>query len=118
MRTSKRSIGSKLSVTGVSTFCVSVSFLALSSVAVAADVSKDQAMASCDAAQSAVKAAAEVQMEWRDTGKLIKSGLALIEEGDFAGAMKKCDQGKFQGDAGVEQARLEAERWQARVPKS
>lgn len=118
MKRAIRPTGARQCVTRFGTPWAAVMLLTASCVVLADNVSKDGAMASCDAATSALKAAVEVKMEWRDTGKMIKSGLALIEKGDFAAAGKMCDKAKFQGDAGVEQARLEAERWQARVPKS
>ena len=61
------------------TTIAALGLLLLTPAAYAGDVTKDQAMAACDAATMAQKAASAVGMEWRDTDKIIKT----TEQGFF-----------------------------------
>ena len=97
------------------TVVLAVGLLAVSFNTFADD--KGDAMAACDAAESARKAAAQVKMEWTSTGKLIKAGNEAIEKGEFATALKSCNKAKFEGDAAVDQASREALAWKTRVPQ-
>jgi hypothetical protein len=78
---------------------------------------KADAMAACDAAETSRKAAAKVKMEWTTTGKLIKKAKGSIEAGKFEAAIKMCEKAKFQGDASVQQASIESDLWESRIPR-
>jgi hypothetical protein len=78
---------------------------------------KEDAEAICSAADTARKQAADVGMEWRDTGKLIKSANKALESGDYAAAVKQCEKAKREGETGVKQAEIEKSSWASRVPK-
>ncbi|MFT4649937.1 MAG: hypothetical protein ACI8XX_000560 [Polaribacter sp.] len=86
-----------------------------SSIAIAD--AKSDAVSACGAAESSRKAAAQVQMEWTTTGKLIKAAKKAIEKGDFDKAIKACNKAKFQGEVSVKQAAIEAVAWKLRVPQ-
>jgi nucleoid-associated protein YgaU len=58
----------------------------------------------CAAAEAARKKAKSVGGEWRDTGKIIKKGLAALKAGDEAKAIKLCEQARRQGELGYAQA--------------
>jgi hypothetical protein len=86
-----------------------------SSIAIAQ--AEGDAATACGAAESARKAAAQVQMEWTTTGKLIKAAKKAIEKGEFDKAIKACNKAKFQGETSVKQASIESVAWKSRVPK-
>jgi len=90
--------------------------MALSSGTALADAKAD-ATAACDAGKSAMNAAKKAGMLWTTTKKLMKKADAAMEKGEFEAAMKACKKAKFQGDASVKQASLEADAWKARVPR-
>ena len=64
-----------------------------------------QAIAAADAAR---KAAAAVDNEWRDTGKIIKAAQSALKAGDTAKAQKLAATAEFQGHMAVQQARANA----------
>jgi hypothetical protein len=60
------------------------------------------------AAKAAQKAAASLDDEWRDTGKIIKAAETALKAGDTAKADKLAAMAEFQGKMGVQQARANA----------
>jgi len=90
--------------------------LALSSGSALADAKAD-ATAACDAGSSAMSAAKKAGMLWTTTKKLMAKAKSAMEKGEFEDAIKACKKAKFQGDASVRQASLEADAWKARVPR-
>ncbi|MGB0713889.1 MAG: SoxXA-binding protein [Gammaproteobacteria bacterium] len=74
--------------------------------AAAEKVSAEQAAANaaCKAADESRAKASGVGGEWRDTGKLIKKGAEAAAAGDFAKAVKACNEAALQGKLGYEQA--------------
>jgi len=90
--------------------------MALSSGSALADAKAD-ATAACDAGSSAMSAAKKAGMLWTTTKKLMAKAEKAMEKGEFEAAMKACKKAKFQGDASVKQASLEADAWKARVPR-
>ena len=78
------------------------SALALSGAALAAGQADfDKAYA---AATAAVKKAAAMKNEWRDSGKLLKKAQKAAKAGDFAKAIKLAKAAEFQGRMAQEQA--------------
>jgi hypothetical protein len=65
---------------------------------------KADAEAAIAAAKAAQKAAASVNGEWRDTGKMIKKAEKEAESGNYADAIKIAEKAKHQGMAGKTQA--------------
>ena len=56
-------------------------------------------------AEAAVKKAASVGGEWRDTqGKLLKDAKAALSKGDVETAKKMAEMAKFEGEMGYQQA--------------
>ena len=90
--------------------------ISVSSSIVIADAKSD-AVSACGAAESARKAAAQVQMEWTTTGKLIKAAKKAIDKGEFDKALRACNKAKLQGETSVKQASIESIAWKSRVPK-
>lgn len=78
---------------------------------------QEDAKAACDAGNSAMSAAKKSGMLWTTTKKLMAKAKAAMEKGEFEAAMKACKKAKFEGDASVRQASLEADAWKARVPR-
>lgn len=62
------------------------------------------------AAKAAVKKAASVGGEWRDSGKIIKQAEEALKKGDEAGAIKLANKARRQGELGYAQALAEQER--------
>lgn len=56
------------------------------------------------AAKAAEKGAAEVNSEWRDTGKLIKKAEAAAKAGDYGKAIDLANEARRQGYLGHKQA--------------
>lgn len=86
-----------------------------SSVAIAD--AKSDAVSACGAAENSRKAAAQAQMEWTTTGKLIKAAKKAIGKGDFDKATKACNKAKLEGETSVKQAAIESVAWKSRVPE-
>jgi starvation-inducible outer membrane lipoprotein len=59
-------------------------------------VSKDDAMAAIDMAKQETAAAAKVNYEWRDTGKIIKQAEEAMKKEDYATAVKLANKAKNQ----------------------
>jgi len=76
--------------------------LACAGTAAAAD--KAEADAAIAAEKSAQKAGAEVDGEWRDTGKMIEEAEKAAAEGNFASAVELAKAAEDQGHLGKEQA--------------
>jgi hypothetical protein len=90
--------------------------ISASSSIVIADAKSD-AVSACGAAEMARKAAAQAQMEWTTTGKLIKAANKAIGKGEFDKAISVCNKAKTQGETSVIQASIESLAWESRVPK-
>jgi histidyl-tRNA synthetase len=75
------------------------------------------AKAACTAADEARKMAAELKFEWTTTQPLIAKGMEAASKGDFAHAVKLCDEARMQGEAAVAQAKQQADAWRAAVVK-
>lgn len=86
-----------------------------SSIAIAD--AKGDAVSACGAAENSRKAAAQAQMEWTTTGKLIKAAKKAIEKGEFDKATEACNKAKLQGETSVKQAAIESIAWKTRVPE-
>jgi hypothetical protein len=86
-----------------------------SSVAIAD--AKSDAVSACGVAENSRKAAAQAQMEWTTTGKLIKAAKKAIGKGEFDKATKACNKAKLEGETSVKQAAIESVAWKSRVPE-
>ena len=73
------------------------------------------AKASCTAAEEARKMAAELKFEWTTTQPLIAKGMEAASKGEYAHAVKLCDEARMQGEAAVAQAKNQADAWRAAV---
>jgi len=73
--------------------------------------------ASCAAAEEARKMAAELHYEWNTVAPLIAKAGAAAKGGDFAKAVKLCDEARLQSEASVAQAKKQADAWRAAVVK-
>jgi starvation-inducible outer membrane lipoprotein len=71
--------------------------LLLGACATAPSVSKEDAMAAIDMAKQETAAAAKVNYEWRDTGKIIKKAEEAMKKEDYATAVKLANKAKSQG---------------------
>ena len=56
------------------------------------------------AAEQARKAAAKVEGEWRDVGKILKKAKQAADKGDYATAVKLADKARDQAEMGYQQA--------------
>lgn len=61
-------------------------------------VTKEAVEKTIKEAEAAVKAAAGVGSEWRDSGKFIKQAKAALSKGDLETAMKKAKKAKGEGN--------------------
>jgi hypothetical protein len=91
----------KLLLTGAA-----VAVFALSSSAFAA--TKADYEKAVTAAQAAIKQAAAMDDEWRDSGKLLKKAAEAAKAGDFDKAVKLAKAAEFQGKMAQEQAKANA----------
>ncbi len=73
--------------------------------------------AACAAAQEARKMAAELHYEWNTVAPLIGKADAAAKAGDFAKAVKLCNEARLQSEASVAQAKQQADAWRAAVIK-
>lgn len=71
--------------------------------------------AACAAAEDARKASAELKYEWNTIAPLIKKAKAAAEEGEYDKATKLCEEARLHGEAAIEQAKTQADRWKAAV---
>jgi nucleoid-associated protein YgaU len=76
-----------------------------------AQVAAEKTIAS---AKAAIKKAASVGGEWRDTGKILKRAQAAYDKGDYAGAMKDAVKAQRQAELGYKQAMDEMARFEAK----
>jgi len=74
-------------------------------------VAAEKAIAS---AKAAIKKAASVGGEWRDTGKILKKAQAVFDKGDYAGATKQANKARRQAELGYKQAMDEMARFEAK----
>jgi len=70
--------------------------LLLGACATAPSVTKEDAMAAIDMAKQETAAAAKVNYEWRDTGKIIEKAEEAMKKEDYATAVKLANQAKNQ----------------------
>jgi nucleoid-associated protein YgaU len=76
-----------------------------------ADAQKSAAEAAIAAADAALKKAASVGGEWRDSRKILKKAEAALKKGDYAKAIKLANQARRQGELGYAQAMDEMEKF-------
>ena len=67
--------------------------------------------------EGARKMAAELKFEWTTTQPLIAKGMEAASKGEYAHAVKLCDEARMQGEAAVAQAKNQADAWRAAVVK-
>jgi len=58
-------------------------------------------------AKAAIKQAASVGHEWRDSGKILKNAAKAADAGDYAKAIKLANEAKREGELGHKQAMAE-----------
>ena len=80
-------------------------------------VDKSEVEALIAKAEAARQQAAELEYEWRFTGKRIKEAKAALEAGDLETAREKAERALFEGERAIEQAGISAGTWEAAVPK-
>lgn len=71
----------------------------------------------CAAAEEARKMSAELKYEWNTVAPMIAKANDAAKAGDFAKAVKMCDEARKQSEASVAQARKQADTWRAAVVK-
>lgn len=95
----------------------SVALMAVLSAAPARAADEASYTAACAAAEEARKMAAELHYEWNTVAPLIGKAGAAAKAGDFAKAIKLCDEARLQSEASVAQAKQQADAWRAAVVK-
>jgi len=78
--------------------------LVIGGPALASSASAKDAQMAIKEAKAAIKKAASVDGEWRDSGKIVKKASAAASKKDYAKAVKLADQAKLQGELGYKQA--------------
>ena len=94
---------------------LAVASVALSGSLWAAEPTAEEFNAAFTQANDARKMAAEMNHEWRDTAKLLKSAQESAAGGDLVNAMKLVAQAQMQSDQAIVQAEREATLWESRV---
>ena len=61
--------------------------------------------------------AAELEYEWRFTGKRIKEAKTALKNGDLQTALAKAERAKFEAERAIEQAAISEKTWEIAVPR-
>ena len=88
---------------------------ALSAPAWGADA--DEVAALIEKAEAARQRAAELEFEWRFTGKRIKEARKALESGNLDMAREKAERAMFEAERAIEQAAISESTWILAVPK-
>ena len=105
-----------MSMRKMKAIALALAFAALASPsALALDAAEVEALIA--KAEAARRQAAELEYEWRFTGKRIKEAKAALESGDLETAREKAERALFEGERAIEQAAISAATWEAAVPK-
>lgn len=82
-----------------------------------AEANPDEVAALIERAESARKRAAELEFEWRFTGKRIKEAQAALDSGDLQTARTKAERALFEAERAIEQAAISETTWILAAPK-
>ena len=77
----------------------------------------DEIAALIDRAEAARQRAAELEYEWRFTGKRVKEAQTALAAGDLQTAREKAERALFEAERAIEQAAISEANWMLAVPK-